>query len=125
MKDRRNRALPGQYPVQRSSNRRAFPRWAGHFELRCKIGMESVDGSPFEISEGGLSFEVNRPLPVGTELELEYRLQGSQDAWVKVRTIVRHADGNRVGVEFLNLKLADRLQIVDSIAKPASSGGRR
>lgn len=118
MLDRRHRELPGKYPAKRSSNRRAFPRWPGEFEVRGSVNKKTFEGVPHEISEGGLSFSVDMDMVPGTLLDLEYRLLADPDKWTKVRAVVRHNRENRVGVEFLNLKLADRLKIVDYVGKP-------
>ena len=117
MIERRKRPVPGQYPVQRSSNRRAFPRWEAPFDIRYGTGKELTDGQPVEIGEGGVSFRCQAPLPVETEVNLEYRLREAEGArWVKVKAVVRHHKGDAMGVEFLNLRMAERLRIVDFVS---------
>ena len=116
MLDRRKRAVAGQYKVKRSSNRRAFPRWAAEFEVRYGKGKELKAGTPIEIGEGGLSLGGETLYPKETELNLEYRLLSQEESgWVKVKGVVRHVTDRFMGVEFLNLRMNDRLKIVDHI----------
>jgi hypothetical protein len=103
---------------KRSINRRAFPRWPAPYEVRYGIGKGKLqDGKGVEIGEGGLSFVAAEPIQRETEMVIEYRLTGSEPAdWVRVKSVVRHSDGNTTGVEFLNLRRADRLKIVDFVS---------
>lgn len=103
---------------KRSINRRAFPRWPAPYEVRYGLGKDKlIDGKGVEIGEGGLSFVAAEPVQRETEMIVEYRLSGSTPAeWVRVKSIVRHSDGNTTGVEFLNLRRADRLKIVDFVS---------
>ena len=116
--DRRARHIPGSYPAQRANNRRAFPRWSTVFEVRFGAAKYLPVAAPLEIGEGGLSFRCDQIFPVGTEMTLEYRLTGTiavDTGWVIVRAVVRHSSVEKIGVEFLNLRLHDRLRIVDYI----------
>jgi hypothetical protein len=101
---------------RRSSNRRAFPRWLVPFQVRYGLGKESIEAEGLEIGEAGLSFLSDKSYPLGTELNLQYRLsadgQGDK-AWVPLKVVVRHSDGQLLGVEFLNLLRPDRLKIVE------------
>lgn len=109
----------GKRTPDAKKNRRAFPRWQAPFEVRLKKGDTVAVGKPIEISEGGLSAHFDGcAFKPGEELELEYRLEGGQN-WVKVRSAVRHSAADRIGVEFLNLKRADRLKIVDLLVAKA------
>ena len=97
---------------RRASNRRAFPRWSADFSVRYNDGGNFLDGKPVEIGEGGLSFVGAKPFPLGTNMEVEFRLGDAPD-WVRIKGVVRHSDGNTTGIEFLNLRRADRLKLVD------------
>jgi hypothetical protein len=97
-------------------NRRAFPRWATKIEVRLSWAAESVMVQAFEISEGGLSILCERPLPLQTEIEVAYRLRTDR-SWVRVKGVARHAQGDRVGIEFLNLTMKDRLGLVEFCEK--------
>ena len=100
-------------------NRRAFPRWPYPFDLLYGPALERRSADPLEIGEGGLSFATTSRLELGSEINVEFRL-GPEQQWVLVRCVVRHCDGKKVGVEFLNLRMADRLRIVDFMsARPA------
>lgn len=96
----------------RGVNRRAFPRWPLPFDLLYGQALERRSADPLEIGECGLSFLTSTPVPLGSEINIEFRL-GPEQEWVQVRCRVRHSDGKKVGVEFLNLRMADRLRIVD------------
>lgn len=102
---------------KRAINRRAFPRWPAPYEVRYLVGKSPLtEGKALEIGEGGLSFVAPEPIQRETELMVEYRLSAEAADWVRVKSIVRHSDGNNVGVEFLNLRRADRLKIVDFVS---------
>jgi len=116
MAERRDKPEPPRVDRRISSNRRAFPRWSAEFEVRYAAGKKMLEGKPIEIGEGGLSFFANEPIPLETELTIEFRLGGETD-WVKTKSVVRHSDQNQVGAEFLNLRRADRLRIVDFITE--------
>ena len=112
MPDRRRKHASHQ-PERRHQNRRAFPRWELPFEVRYGKGSELLPGQGVEISESGMAFTGDMPYNVGEELDLRYRLNPEEE-WVRVKVVVRHIEGNIVfGVEFLNLRLPDRLNILD------------
>jgi hypothetical protein len=78
------------------------------------------EAEPIEIGEGGLSFYSEEALQEESEINIEYRLTTADalakgDGWVRLRAVVRHLQDGKVGVEFLNLRLSDRLKIVDFI----------
>jgi hypothetical protein len=102
----------GRQAEGHAMNRRAFPRWPLPFDLLYGKGTERRSSDPLEIGEGGLSFLTNSPLTMDSELHIEFRL-GPEQEWVHVKGIVRHVEGKKIGVEFLNLRMADRLRIVD------------
>jgi PilZ domain len=118
---------PGKLISRRSkerggTNRRAFPRWTARFELRVGTGKEMKAAEVIEIGEGGLSFYSAEPIAPESEINIEYRLDleesarpGKGDGWVRVKSVVRHARDGKIGVEFLNLRMSNRLQILDFI----------
>jgi hypothetical protein len=97
-------------------NRRAFPRWAANVEVCLSWTAESVPVQAFQISEGGLTVVSERPLPLQTEIEVAYRLRTDR-SWVRVKGVVRHAEADRAGIEFLNLTMKDRLALVEFCEK--------
>src|SRR5688572_25701216 len=78
-------------------NRRAFPRWKAHFEVRYgKPGnMHSARGC--EIGEDGIAFRSQESFTPAMELDLAYRLEGNSD-WTEVKALVCHCDGDSIGV---------------------------
>jgi len=98
----------------RKGNRRAFPRWQADFEVRYGLGKNLLAGKPYEIGEGGLSFHAEKMYPLESEIDIQYRLLGHEE-WVAVKSVVRHAADEKLGVEFLNLRRNDRLKILDFI----------
>ncbi len=115
MPDRRRKHEPRQ-PERRHQNRRAFPRWELPFEVRYGKGTHLASGQGVEISESGMAFTGDVPYDLGAELDVRYRLNPEED-WVRVKAVVRHIEGNIVfGVEFLNLRLPDRLNILDYVS---------
>ena len=114
--DRRQRAEPGR-PERRKANRRAFPRWEFPFEVRYGKGQDLSIGQGVEIGEAGMAFTGDRMYESGEELDLRYRLN-PEEGWVQVKAVVRHLEGKILfGVEFLNLRLPDRLNILDYISE--------
>jgi hypothetical protein len=103
-------------PERHKPNRRAFPRWAAEIEVRLSWPAESVLVQAFDISEGGLKIACDTPLPLQTEIEIAYRLRTDR-SWVRVKGAVRHVEGDRVGIEFLNLTMKDRLALVEFCEK--------
>jgi hypothetical protein len=101
-------------PRENHHNRRAFPRWRTEFDVRYgKPGaMRTARG--VEIGEDGIAFAASDDLLPATEITLAYRFDGGSD-WTEVKAVVCHCQGDRVGVEFLNLRRADRLRILEYI----------
>jgi hypothetical protein len=113
--DRRNK-LQLHQPDRRAANRRASPRWELPFDVRYGIGNDLHVGQGVEIGEGGMAFTGDHMYEAGQELDLRYRLNPEEE-WVRVKGVVRHLEGKILfGVEFLNLRLPDRLNILDYIS---------
>lgn len=114
MTDRRKIVVPST-AERRQNNRRAFPRWPGAFQVRYGTGKQLLQTVGLELGEGGLSFRSEKSYPLESELNVQFRMGSTDDddAWIAVKAIVRHSDGDKLGVEFLNLMRADRLRIVD------------
>jgi hypothetical protein len=101
------------------SNSRAFPRWTTQFAVCVITGKKTIPAEPVEMSEGGLSFLTDETLSVGDEITVEFKPAGASD-WMRVKCLVRHSGKERrVGVEYLNLRRADRLKIIDLLAAKA------
>ena len=106
----------GKQTPNAERNRRAFPRWKARFVVRTPG--KSFSFESLEMSEGGLSFRTTEAFKIGQTFDFEFLLEGCND-WIKVKSVVRHAEDGRVGLEFLNLKRADRLKIIDHLAAKA------
>ncbi|MBV9073931.1 MAG: PilZ domain-containing protein [Acidobacteria bacterium] len=115
MMDRR-KTLTTSALERRKRNRRAYPRWIFDFEVRLHWANRSVDCRGYEIGAGGLSFLTDEDIPGEMEIEVEYRLSPETDP-VSVKGVVRHVEGKRYGVEFLNLGMKDRLALVEYCEK--------
>ncbi len=114
--DRRH-SLQAYKPERRSQNRRAFPRWETPFEVRYGVGKDLVPGQGVEIGEAGMAFTGDRTYEPGEEIDVRYRLNPEED-WVKVKAVIRHLQNRLLfGVEFLNLRLPDRLNILDYVSE--------
>jgi len=63
-----------------------------------------------DISQGGLSFEAEEPLPVGSKLEMNVNtpVKNGIIAVAEVRYTIRWAGSYRVGVRFLRISESDR-----------------
>ncbi len=100
---------------RRRYDRRAFPRSPISFEVRYGKGANLQDAQGFEIGTGGLSFLASTLLDMDSEIEVHYRFH-KEDSWVKVKAVVKHSEGQKQGAEFLNLRMSDRLRIVDFVS---------
>lgn len=103
----------------RTEERRAFRRWPVALEAACDTGLRNLKGKIVEISEAGLAFQTDSPLPVGSEIVLEYGLNTKSEP-IKVTGLVRQNTRHIKGVQFLNLKMNDRLRILNHVTRAAS-----
>lgn len=93
------------FPVSpNTDDRRRTSRCPVQFEILYGIGDNLIAGEGYDFGGGGLGFIGPKQYPSGAELELRYRLQTDQE-WIKVRALVRHRQGNRMGVEFLTPRI--------------------
>ncbi|HET7184527.1 MAG TPA: PilZ domain-containing protein [Terriglobales bacterium] len=102
---------------------RASERWPIRCEIRCQAGDQTFEAESFDISENGMSFITDAHLPVDSEVELRYRLH-PEDPLIIVRVLVRSQVGNRVGVQFLDLKHEHRERLLQHRARVAYAGKR-
>jgi hypothetical protein len=101
---------------RRKRNRRAFPRWALDFPVNVRWHDHAISCRGYEIGEGGLSILSQAALPTEVELDVEYWLD-PQSPRVMVKGIIRHVEGVRYGIEFLNLGMKERLALVEYCEK--------
>jgi hypothetical protein len=84
-------------------DRRSFPRAPVEFEVRYGLGGNLTEGQGCDFSGGGLALIGPKSYSPGTEIEVQYRLP-SEVKWTTVRVLVRHQNGQRMGVAFLNFR---------------------
>lgn len=99
---------------ERPHNRRAFPRWKAEFDVRYGISGKVHHTRGCEIGEEGISFFSPAPPELSSQIDVAYRLEENAD-WTEVKALVCHIDGDSVGVEFLNLRRADRMRILEFV----------
>jgi type IV pilus assembly protein PilZ len=105
--------------------RRASPR----ADIVVRVNYQSVDSlfSEFarNINDGGIFIETDSPQPVGTNVELEFKLPGSDRPIEVVGNVVRSVSADEVdpngiagmAIEFENLDADARRQINEIIQK--------
>ncbi len=104
-------------PALRPDDRRTQPRCPVQFEVRYGVSKELMAGEGYDFGGGGMAFTGPKSYAPGTELELRYRLT-PQENWTRVRGLVRHHQGDRMGVEFLSIARTRRLNATPE--KPAA-----
>jgi type IV pilus assembly protein PilZ len=95
-------------------------------DLLVRVNYQTVDAlfSEFarNINEGGMFIETEDPQPVGSTVELEFKLPGSEDPLTVTGRVVRNdADGPDgplgMGIEFESLAQVERDQINEIIRR--------
>jgi len=93
---------------QNSSEQRQFPRITVNTAVSFAIVMPAYEtGSTEDISQGGLCLKVNRVLPLGTVLRLEFDLPGDKPEHIEVlgKVVWQRPDTAAVfstGIKFLS-----------------------
>ena len=85
-----------QWAVQRK-----FPRYHADQRLVVKMSGTTLHGRTRDISEGGLGATVAGDVPLGTFVELELMLPGSNDL-LRLHSEVRYRQGFQYGFRFLH-----------------------
>lgn len=77
----------------------------GSFQNRDTQGIGIGDILIEDISRGGLMFRVigHGTVEVGDVLDLQFRLDDADQTPIRVRVVVRHVEGGKVGCQFVNL----------------------
>jgi len=111
--------------------RRASPR----AELVVRVNYQTVDSlfSEFarNINDGGIFVETETPQPIGTSVELEFKLPGADRPIEVIGNVVRSIGADQagpdgavgMGIEFENLDSDVRQQINEIIQKLRSTSG--
>lgn len=101
--------------------RRKSPR----ADFVVRVDYQTVDAlfSEFarNINEGGIFVETEAPEPVGTRVELEFKLPGADEPVEVTGTVVRAEEGG-MGIEFDQLG-ADHRQRINQIVRNLRSSG--
>ncbi|MGI9103852.1 MAG: PilZ domain-containing protein [Terriglobales bacterium] len=84
------------------TTKRAALRFPVRCQIHCDTGDQTFLAESFDLSEDGMSFVTGADLPVNSEALLQYRLQ-PDDPLITVRVLVRYRQGDRIGVQFLDL----------------------
>ena len=101
--------------VASEAERRKSPR----ADLVVRVDYQTIDElfSDFarNVNEGGIFIETDRPHPLGTNVELQFNIPGSDDPIQVTGAVVRHADADDeargMGIEFENLDAQARRHI--------------
>jgi type IV pilus assembly protein PilZ len=136
-------SAPGSIPMARPSLQEAVsPQYIDGIERRSspradfvvRVNYQTVDSlfSEFarNINDGGIFVETEAPQPIGTSIELEFKLPGEEEPIEVVGNVVRSIDTDQVGpddvagmgIEFENLDSNVRDQINVIIQKLRVSG---
>ena len=111
--------------------RRSSPR----AELVVRVNYQTVDSlfSEFarNINDGGIFVETDTPQPIGTSVELEFKLPGADRPIEVIGNVVRSIESDQatpdgvagMGIEFENLDSDVREQINEIIQRLRSTGG--
>src|SRR5262245_20653050 len=108
-------------------------RRAERADLVVRVDYQTVDEffSEFarNINEGGLFIESETPHPLGTRVDLQFQLPGSDEPAHVVGTVVRSSDGSAseppgMGIEFDQLDSQTR-QRVNELVRRLRAGRRR
>jgi type IV pilus assembly protein PilZ len=111
--------------------RRSSPR----ADIVVRVNYQTVDSlfSEFarNINDGGIFVETDTPQPVGTSVELEFKLPGADQPIEVIGNVVRSIESDQVtpdgvtgmGIEFENLDSDVRQQINEIIQRLRSTGG--
>ena len=96
------------------SERRAFPRWPVALTCQTNVKKSSFPGVIREITENGMGMVSAYDSAIGEELTVAWRIESGIEP-LHVDCVVRNSSPARTGVEFLNLRMKDRLRIARMI----------
>jgi len=96
-------------------NRRRCLRLAAQISVRYGRPGKMTTGRGFDLSEHGIGFTGERLFPVGSTLDIEFRIDSPHAEWFRFTGTVRHAEQDRMGLEFVDLGEADKMRILQVI----------
>jgi c-di-GMP-binding flagellar brake protein YcgR len=74
-----------------------------------------LEGRVVDISAGGLGVTGPKLFPAGTKLELRFGAVPGKGHLLAMAAVVRHTQGARMGVEFLNFGAGDHRKVLDTV----------
>jgi len=92
-------------------NRRQFVRVPLHTEVICQVEHQTYRGTSSNISQGGILFQVGRPLSPGAAVRLSFRLPGRELRIEVTGVVARVDDKQRAGIHFTHIG-ARELQLI-------------
>lgn len=113
--------------VPTGMERRVHPRMNAQFDVRYGQGAEIQDAQVCDISATGVGLVGPKTYPIGTEIELRFRAPDSPKGadLITMKAKVRHAAGQRMGLEFVNVPASDHMRIRDMINRLVSMATKK
>ncbi len=102
-------------------DRRSSPRLALTAAIRYGTNDELSTGELTDVSAGGIGITGEKTYPIGTELQLRFRSRTSKSDLLTLRAVVRHHQGKRMGLEFINVPMTDFHRTLNMIERLTSS----
>ncbi len=99
-------------PRAASLERRAHHRLSTHIEVRYGCGGEFRRAQACDVAPAGIGLAVAVPYEVGAEVDLRFQAHSRGDL-VLLKTRVRHASANRMGLQFVNVTPEQYPQLLD------------
>jgi c-di-GMP-binding flagellar brake protein YcgR len=114
-------------PTPSGIERRVHPRTSAQFDVRYGQGAETFDAQTCDISPTGVGLVGPKAYPIGAEIELRFRAPGDPKGGdlITMKAKVRHAAGQRMGLEFVNVPSSDHLRIRDMINRLVSMATKK
>ncbi|NJK89440.1 MAG: PilZ domain-containing protein [Myxococcales bacterium] len=98
---------------------RSTQRVPCHTWLRVANGSSEHRFRTLDISHGGLYFELDRPIEVGTVVDLTFTLPDSGDDPIQAVGRIAWSNQNGVGVKFVRIEPQDLRTIVEYVNRVA------
>ena len=114
-------------PAPTGIERRVHPRTNANFDVRYGQGAETFDAQVCDISPTGVGLVGPKAYPIGAEIELRFRAPDNPKGGdlITMKAKVRHAAGQRMGLEFVNVPSSDHLRIRDMINRLVAMASKK
>lgn len=95
-------------------NRRRWPRFPMEMRVELFAGQREVKayGRAVDLSEGGLSVLTVDKLKIGEQFTIAFTIPQTNQPF-RMECVVRTQEGYRYGLEFLNVRQADRKELAE------------